>query len=163
MKDLVLATVLHEKENLEYISNFERIVRETSPRLTPSGIKALCSEKPIVGQILESCFDCERVLKLKRLEAVERTYRAVERTYRYAVDNIEFVVGNIATDSGIYGLSVGSKNGGIEIFQEVYGRRSDVYCTEEYSSWIQVPKPFLQKTHSFLNSSNQQRFKELLQ
>jgi len=156
MKDLVLATVLHEKENLEYISNFERIVRETSPRLTPSDIKALCSEKPIVGQILESCFDCERVLKLKRLEAVERAYR-------HAVDNIEFVVGNIATDSGIYGLSVGSKNGGIEIFQEVYGRRSDVYCTEEYSSWIQVPKPFLQKTHSFLNSSNQQRFKELLQ
>lgn len=154
MKDLVLATVLREK-NLEYISNFERIVRESSPRLTPSDIKALCSKKPIVGQILESCFGCESVLKLRRLEAVEKAYP------------YQFVVGNIATGSDkSYGLSVGSKNGGIEIFQEAYGKKSDVYCTEEdnsRTSWVQVLKPFLQKTHSFLRYSDQQRFKELLQ
>jgi hypothetical protein len=143
-----LATV-PRKKNLEYISNFERIVRETSPRLTPSHIKTLCSEKPIVGQVLESCFDCERVLKLRRLEAVEKDY--------------QFVVGNIVTDSGIYSLSVGSKNGGIEIFQEAYDKRSYVYYTGDRSSWVQVPKPFIQKTHSFLEPPDQQRFKELLQ
>ena len=154
MKDLVLATVLRKKENLEYISNFEGIVRKTSPRLTPSDIKALCSKKPIVGQVLEDCFECKRVLKLRRLEAVSKAYQSA------------FVVGDIATDSGSYGLSVGSKNGGIEIFQEAYGGKGDVYCTEEdnpRTSWVQVPKPFLQKTHSFLNSSDQQKFKELLQ
>jgi hypothetical protein len=152
MKDLVLATVLHRKENLEYISNFKKIVRETSPRLTLSNIKTLCSEKPVVGQILKGCFDCERVLKLKRLEAVEEDY--------------QIVVSNIANGNEVsYGLSIGSKNGGIEIFQEVYGRKSDVYYAEKDSrtSWVQVPKPFLQSTHNFLDSSYQQRFKELLQ
>jgi hypothetical protein len=154
MKGLVLTTVLRRKENLDYISNFERIVRETSPRLTLSDIKSLCSEKPVVGQILKGCFDCERVLKLKRLEALEKGYP------------YEIVVSNIANDSDAsYGLSIGSKNGGIEIFQEVYGRKSDVYYAEKDSrtGWVQVPKPFLQSTHSFLDPPNQQRFKELLQ
>ncbi len=161
MKGLVLATVLHKKETLKYISNFERIVRETSPRLTPSDIKALCSKKPIVGQVLEECFGYERVLKLRRFETIKEAYQSAD-------NNIEFVVGNIATDRDAdYGLSIGSKNSCIEIFQEAYDRRGDVYNTDkdylDRTNWVQVPEPFLQKTHGFLISPDQQRFKKLLQ
>jgi hypothetical protein len=160
MKGEVLATLTPKKDET-YVSNFKRIVLNTSPCLSVPEIESLCSEKPIIGQVLEDCFDYKIILSLKRLEKFDKPS---------GIGKVWLVAKNI---SGKCGLGVGYKNNVVEIFQEHHDADENQYFLtyfnyynniyrDERTKWLKPPQDFLQKTFDLLPEISQRNFENLI-
>jgi len=164
MRDISLVSIT-SRENKTYIDRFNKIISDKSSYLSNKHLMTLefYTRKPVIGQVLESCFGCSKVLRLKKFEKVKETDELADKYSTRRVKKAWLVTSDIAKG---YGLSIGSNGNGVEIFREVCNNESyflSGQLSDKRTEWIEPPPEFMKETHSLLPMDVQLVFKELVE
>ena len=173
MKDRVLATMPFDKGN-PYVKSFSRIVEETDPHLTIEQLKELRSSRPVIGRVMSDFYGYKKVLEMGRFEGLNAD--------NYA--DIEWIWLELANTNTGYGLSLGTDDKELQIFQDKHaepvtniallraqkkrkhaGSNIDDYRYDEGAKtvWVAIDKPFLKDTAKLLSPPSRDMFSYLFE
>jgi hypothetical protein len=151
MKNVLM--VVTPDGNQGYIDHFLKLVSTKTPRLSISELGQRCCSGSIIGQVLDQCFEYEKVLSLKKFEKVEGN------ASRYGAEEPCLIVSGINENQC---LGIGY-NSNVEFFRQTMGKKQEEYFPPKQNMWIKPSLDFLQTTHGLLPVSLQAEFKDIFE
>jgi len=144
------------KENHDYVKDFEALVSEISPSLSCPQVSSICTQRPVVGSVLNDCFGYRKSLSVTRLEAFKEAYNGLWLGVRHLNNR--------------YGLGIGSLGNSLEIFKDDHGRSIDEYYLGNHASnepskdprWVVISRDFSQRTFDLLSEASKREFENLV-
>jgi len=144
--------VVTPDKNKNYIDYFLKLVSAQTPRLSISELGQTCCSENIIGQVLDQCFEYEKVLSLRKFEKIQN-----DKVSRYGAEEPCLIVSGI-NENNCLGIGY---NSNIEIFRQTMGKKQEEYFPSRQNMWIKPSLDFLQMTHGLLPVSLQSEFKGL--